>query len=48
MKYTEVDKYITEHNLLTSIPEKSGIYAITIDRYIVYVGKSKNMRERCK
>jgi hypothetical protein len=43
MKYTDLDKYIKKNNLLVNVEAKSGIYAITIDNYIVYVGKAKDM-----
>lgn len=47
MKYTEVTKFITKENLLTNnILKSPGIYAITIDNYIVYIGQSKNVYER--
>lgn len=48
MKYTEIDKFVKENKLLEEVEEKSGIYAITIDGYIVYIGKSVNIRDRCK
>ena len=48
MKYTELDTYIEENKLLThNIQPKAGIYAITIDGGIVYIGQSKNVRQRC-
>ena len=43
MKYTDLDKYIKKNNLLNGVEAKSGIYAITIDDYIVYVGMAKDM-----
>lgn len=47
MKYNEVESFIKKNNLLKDIPNKSGIYAITIDGYVVYIGKSKDMYQRC-
>lgn len=48
MKRSELGKYLIENNLLEDVREKSGIYAITIDNCVVYIGQSKNIRERCK
>lgn len=47
MKYNEIEKYIKSNGLLKQVEPKSGIYAITIDRQIVYVGMSKNIYTRC-
>lgn len=47
MRRDQLDKYIKDNNLLQSCKEHSGIYAITIDKGIVYVGKSKNLYQRC-
>lgn len=47
MKLKELDKFIEDNNLLVDIQEKPGIYAITIDNCIVYVGQSKNIYQRC-
>lgn len=47
MKYTEVEKFISKNNLLQGIEEKAGVYAITIDSKIVYVGQSVEMYRRC-
>lgn len=47
MRYSEVDKYIQKNGLLKGIEEKPGIYAITVDNKIVYVGMSKNLYQRC-
>ena len=47
MKYTQVDKFVKDNNLLQDVEEKSGIYAITIDNKIAYIGQSKNLYQRC-
>lgn len=47
MKRTELRDYIGENGLLTHVNENSGIYAITIDNNIVYIGQSQNMYQRC-
>lgn len=47
MKHTEVKQYVKDNNLLPYISTKSGIYCITIDNYICYIGQSQNMYERC-
>ena len=48
MKYTEIDKFIEKNNLLSSIEkDKSGIYAITIDDGVVYVGQGIDVYKRC-
>ena len=48
MKRTDLKKHIKENNLLTHVEAKPGIYAIEIDDFVVYVGQSKNMRNRCE
>lgn len=47
MKREQLQEFIAENNLLTNCHKQSGIYAITIDGYIVYVGQSKNVYDRC-
>lgn len=48
MRRADLEEYIAENELLTqNILKLPGIYAITIDGYIVYVGQSKNVYERC-
>ena len=47
MKLKELDKFIESNNLLLNVKEQPGVYAITIDNCIVYVGQSKNVRQRC-
>lgn len=47
MKREQLQEFIAENNLLTNCHEQSGIYAITIDDGIVYVGQSKNVYQRC-
>ena len=47
MKLVEVETYVKENNLLQDLRSSSGIYAITIDNRIAYVGKSVDVRQRC-
>lgn len=47
MKLTEIEKFIKENQLLRGVEPLPGIYAITINDYIAYVGKSKNLYQRC-
>ena len=47
MKYTEINKYVKENNLLKDCDNESGIYAITINNGIVYIGQSKDIYKRC-
>lgn len=47
MKYTEIEQFVKKNNLLQGVEEKSGIYAITLDNKIVYIGQSKNIYFRC-
>lgn len=47
MRYKDLDKYIEEHGLLKNIKKTSGIYAITLEDFVVYVGQSKDMFQRC-
>ena len=46
MKLKDLDKFIESNNLLSNIEAKAGVYAITIDNCIVYVGQSKDIRKR--
>ena len=47
MKRTEINDFIKENNLLETCKESAGIYAITIDNYVAYIGQSKNIFQRC-
>ena len=47
VKRTEINDFIRENNLLETCKESAGIYAITIDNYVAYVGQSKNIFQRC-
>ena len=48
MKYIDLKDYINNHNLLkNNIKKETGIYGITIDNIIVYIGESKNVYNRC-
>ena len=39
MKYKDIDNYVKENNLLQKgILKEPGVYAITVDNIIVYVG----------
>ena len=48
MTLEDLDKFIYEQDLLRDVEEKAGIYAITIDKRVVYVGQSKNIYQRCR
>lgn len=48
MKLEDLDKFIYEQDLLRDVEEKAGIYAITIDKRVVYIGQSKNIYQRCR
>jgi len=41
VKRTEINDFIRENNLLETCKESAGIYAITIDNYVAYIGQSK-------
>lgn len=47
MKRKDLDNFIKEQGLLKNINSCAGIYAITLDGYIVYVGQSKDVYQRC-
>lgn len=48
MKKKDIQNFIVENGLLSTIPANSaGIYAITIDGRVVYIGESKNLAQRC-
>ena len=48
MKYIDLKDYINNHNLLkNNVKKETGIYGITIDNIIVYIGESKNVYDRC-
>lgn len=47
MKRENLQEFIKENSLLTFCPQVSGIYAITIDNGIVYVGQAKDVYSRC-
>lgn len=47
MRRDELQDYIHSNGLLEHCQNKSGIYAITIDNGIVYVGQSKDLYGRC-
>lgn len=48
MKLCELDDFIENNELMTAMPYQSGIYAITIDERIAYIGQSKDMYSRCR
>lgn len=49
MKLYELDKYIEKNELLKDVEEnRAGIYCISLDKYPVYVGQSKNVYDRLK
>lgn len=47
MKRTEIEGYVAANELLRGVGEEPGVYAITVDGQIVYVGMSKNLYQRC-
>lgn len=47
MKRTELANFIYENRLLRDVYNGPGVYAITVDDKIAYIGQSKNMIERC-
>lgn len=48
MKLSELDEFIEDNELLTTIKNEAGIYAIAINDEIAYIGKSKKMYDRCR
>lgn len=47
MKKSDLNDFIYENGLLSQVRPQPGIYAITIDNKVAYIGQSKNMWERC-
>lgn len=47
MKREQLEKFIKDNRLLGDCLAASGIYGITINNRIVYVGQSKNVYQRC-
>jgi excinuclease UvrABC nuclease subunit len=47
MVRADVKEFIRSHGLLHDVGSESGIYAITIDGYVAFVGKSKEMQKEC-
>ena len=48
MKRADLREFIIENKLLKTIPDSGcGIYAITIDGWIAYIGQSKDLYRRC-
>ena len=47
MVRADVKEFIRCHGLLHDVGSESGLYAITIDGYIAYVGASKDMEKAC-
>lgn len=49
MRWVDIDEFVVKNKLLQSMPELTpGVYCITIDKIVVYIGMSKDTRERCK
>lgn len=48
MRLEDLDDFIDEHSLLLYCKQKPGIYCIAVDMKIVYIGKSKNVYQRCR
>lgn len=47
MVRADVKEFIKSHGLLHDVGSECGIYAITIDGYVAYIGQSKDMLKRC-
>ena len=47
MVRADVKEFIRSHGLLHDVGSESGIYAITVDGYVAYVGQSKDMQKEC-
>ena len=47
MVRADVKEFIRCHGLLHGVGSECGVYAVTIDGYVAYVGKSKNMLKTC-
>ena len=47
MVRADVKEFIRSHGLLHDVGSECGIYAITIDGYVAYIGQSKDMQRRC-
>lgn len=47
MVRADVKEFIRCHGLLHDVGSESGIYAITVDGYVAYVGQSKDMQKEC-
>jgi hypothetical protein len=43
MRLEDLDEFINDWGLLLDCESRAGIYCITVDMKIVYVGKSKNV-----
>lgn len=48
MRLEDLDEFIDDWGLLLDCEQRAGIYCITVDMKIVYVGKSKNVQQRCR
>lgn len=48
MRLEDLDEFIDDWGLLLDCEPRAGIYCITVDMKIVYVGKSKNVQQRCR
>lgn len=48
MKRLSARKFIKENGLCEGVKKVSGIYAITIDNRIVYIGQAENMESRTR
>lgn len=47
MRREEIQNYVVDNQLLNNVFCKPGIYAITIENRIAYIGQSKNLYQRC-
>ena len=48
MKLEDLDEFIDDCGLLEHCEQRAGIYCIAVDMKIVYIGKSKNIYQRCR
>ena len=48
MKLQSAKEHIKANGICAGIKNSSGIYAITIDDYVVYIGQAKNLESRTR
>lgn len=47
MKYVDLNSFIKNNDLLKEVKKEPGVYAITVDNWIAYIGPSRDMYQRC-